>query len=98
MKSVNYKNDSRQRAARTGHAVISRPAAAIRIAPKRIINIQVKNARPDADHKSSFTTLFCASEHNGKIHVAHPQNKMVMGSVARELSGAIALPTIAPVA
>lgn len=57
-----------------------------------------KNARPDADHKGSFTTFFCASEHNGKIHVAHPQNKMVMGSVARELSGVIALLTIAPVA
>ncbi|QXA21111.1 hypothetical protein I6L74_17085 [Lelliottia amnigena] len=58
----------------------------------------VKNACAGADHKSSFTALFCASEHNGKIHVAHPQNKMVMGNVARELSCAIALPTIAPVA
>lgn len=95
---MNYKNDSRQRAYRTGHAVISRPAAAIRIAPKRIINVPVKKARPDADHKGSFTTFFCASEHNGKIHVAHPQNKMVMGSVARELSGVIAVLIIAPVA
>lgn len=43
----------------------------------------VKNACAGADHKGSFTTFFCASEHNGKIHVAHPQNKMVMGSVAR---------------